>query len=110
MMNRRRAFKCHTFSLRVPLKIRYGLDLLARKHGIQMSALVLRAIERALEDEGLTSLPQGEFMSLLDRIYHPDKRTRLELLVETLPQLATAEERIIVAESRHDPAERPSVS
>lgn len=92
-MKKRQVYKGHSFSLRVPEKIRYGLDLLARRRGIQMSALVGRAIETLLETEGLAAKRPGEVVTLLDRIWSEDEPERVAALVRHAPELATPGER-----------------
>ena len=91
-MRKRQTFKGHSFSLRVPEKVRYGLDLLARKHHVQMSALVMRAIEKMFEDEGLNRREPGQLLSLMDKLWSDSEAERIYLLQQHAPELMTREE------------------
>lgn len=91
-MRKRQTFKGHSFSLRVPEKVRYGLDLLARKHHVQMSALVMRAIEKMFEDEGLNRRESGQLLSLMDKLWSDSEAERIYLLQQHAPELMTREE------------------
>lgn len=95
MRKKRQTFKGHSFSLRVPEKVRYGLDLLARKHHVQMSALVMRAIDKMFDDEGLNSRDQGQLLSLLDKLWSDSESERIFALQAHAPELMTPEEQIM---------------
>lgn len=94
MRKKRPIFKGHSFSIRVPEKVRYGLDLLCRKHNVQISSLVLRAIEQMFEVEGLSKREPGQLLSLLDRLWSESEIERLEALQAHAPELATSKERV----------------
>lgn len=91
---KRQVLKGHSFSLRVPPRVRYALDLLSRKNGQQMSALVMKAIERFLEDEGLTKKDPGQLFSLLDRLWSEDESERIKAIVKHGEGLASPIEKI----------------
>jgi len=91
MAKKRQTFKGHTFSVRVPEKTRYGLDLLARKHHAQISALVIRAIDMLFESEGLARKGEG-FDVLLDRLWSESESGRVMALAQYAPTFATADE------------------
>ena len=95
MRKKRQTFKGHSFSLRVPEKVRYGLDLLARKHHVQMSALVMRAIDKMFDDEGLNSRDQGQLLSLLDKLWSDSESERIFALQTHAPELMTHEEQVM---------------
>ena len=95
MRKKRQTFKGHSFSLRVPEKVRYGLDLLARKHHVQMSALVMRAIDKMFDDEGLNSRDQGQLLSLLDKLWSESESERILALQAHAPELMTHEEQLM---------------
>lgn len=96
-MRKRQTFKGHSFSLRVPEKVRYGLDLLARKHHVQMSALVMRAIDKMFEDEGLNRREPGQLLSLMDKLWSDSESERIYLLQQHAPELMTREEQTMRA-------------
>lgn len=93
-IKKRQVLKGHSFSLRVPPRIRYALDLLSRKNGQQMSALVVKAIERLLEDEGLTKKEPGQLFSLLDRLWSEDEVERIKAIVKYGKGLASPFEKV----------------
>lgn len=93
MRKPRKTYKGHTFSIRVPEKVRYGLELLSRKNQVQMSTLVLRAIETMFESEGLNRREPGQLLSLLDKLWRETETERILTLVELAPELATEDEK-----------------
>ena len=92
-MRKRQVFKGTAFSLRVPEKVRFGIDLLCRKAGVQLSTLVIRAIEDLFEKEGLTTRKPGQLFSLLDRLWSQSHYTRARNIREMAPELLTQEEK-----------------
>ena len=94
-MKKREVQKGHTFSVRMPEKTRYGLDLLARKHHTQISAIVIKAVDALLEAEGLTTRQPGELFSTLDKLWSESGVARLLARVEHTPELATVDEKRI---------------
>lgn len=94
-MKKRPVQKGHTFSVRMPEKTRYGIDLLARKYRTQVSAIVTKAVDALLAGEGLTTRNDGELWSLLDRLWSDSPAMRLIQLVREAPELATDDERRI---------------
>jgi hypothetical protein len=94
---KRPTFKGHSIGLRVPEKVRYGLELLSRKHQMQMSSLILRAIDKMFDDEGLNSRDKAQLLSFLDRLWSDDQLDRMSRLAEIAPQLLTDEEKRILS-------------
>jgi len=93
MKRTRRSHKTHTFSIRVPEKVRFGLDVLATKNNAQMSALVLRAIEDMFEREALSSREPGQLLSLLDKIWDDSDAQRLLKMRAICPELLSSADR-----------------
>lgn len=94
-MKKRPIQKGHTFSVRMPEKTRYGIDLLARKYRTQVSAIVTKAVDALLAGEGLTTRQDGELWSLLDKLWSESPAMRLIQLVREAPELATDDEKRI---------------
>ena len=96
MKRTRKSHKTHTFSIRVPEKVRFGLDVLATKNNAQMSALVLRAIEDMFEREGLARREPGQLLSLLDRLWSESEYRRLRNIQKFAPELLNQTDRDIL--------------
>jgi hypothetical protein len=88
--------KEHTFSIRMPEKIRYALDLLARRHHTQVSAIVMKSILKEFEVENFTTLAPGEHLSLMDKLWASSEPVRVVNLAAHAPELLTDEERDVV--------------
>ena len=59
-----------------------------------MSALVVKAIERLLEDEGLTKKEPGQLFSVLDRLWSEDEVERIKAIVKYGKGLASPFEKV----------------
>jgi hypothetical protein len=94
-MKKRPIQKGHTFSVRMPEKTRYGIDLLARKYRTQVSAIVTKAVDALLAKEKLTTRNDGELWSLLDKLWSESPGMRIIKLVREAPELATEDEKRI---------------
>lgn len=95
-MAKRPKTKTELISVRVPPKLRYGLELVARKKGLTLSEAMMRAAEAYLEADGIAAKQQGEMQSTLDRVWHENELVRLVYLFEIAPNLLTKEENDII--------------
>lgn len=86
--------KTETIGVRMPPKLRYGVELLARKNGTTLSTVMVTAAERLLEGEGMANKAHGQLLSLLDRLWSESEIERLEALQAHAPELATSKEKI----------------
>lgn len=96
-MAKKQVLKGTSLSLRIPEKIRYGLDLMGRSHKTQISALALRAIEDLLERGGLTKKKEGEVITPLDKLWNESESERIKALGEHAPMLMTPAEKVELA-------------
>jgi len=79
----------------VPPKMRYALDLIARKRGASLSALMVDAAEKLIESEGMTIVRPGDKASLLDTLWSESEDKRLLYLLYYTPTLLTHPERVM---------------
>lgn len=86
-MRKNRTRKTSTFTVRVPEKLRFAVDLLCERHQASLSTVVTRAVEDLAEKENLTTRSAGEMLSLLDRLYDPSEYQRLVNLMKFAPEL-----------------------
>lgn len=86
--------KTETIGVRVPPKMRYGLELLARRNEASLSMMMTVAAERLLEAEGLTSKSPGQLVSVLDRLWSEDEVERIKAIVKNGGGLATGKEKL----------------
>ena len=86
--------KTETIGVRMPPKLRYGIELLARKNGSTLSTVMVTAAERLLEGEGMANKAHGQLLSLLDRLWSESEIKRLEALQTHAPELATSKEKL----------------
>jgi hypothetical protein len=85
--------KTETIGVRVPPKMRYGLELLARRNEASLSMMMTSAAERLLEAEGLTTKAPGQLVSPLDRLWSEDEVERIKAIVQHGGGLATTQEK-----------------
>ncbi len=85
--------KTDTIGVRVSPRLRFALDLLARKHGASLSTIMVMAAEKLIESEGLTTVPPEEEKSLLDKLWSESESERLLALLKHAPTLLTHPER-----------------
>lgn len=86
--------KTETIGVRVPPKLRYGLELLARKDSASLSMLMVLAAERLLEAEGVSGKAHGQLLSLLDRLWSEDEVERIKAIVKYGDGLASPFEKV----------------
>jgi len=91
----RQKTKTDTIGVRVPPKTRYALDLIARKRGASLSALMVEAADKLIESEGMTVVRPGDDSSLLDKLWHESEADRLLALLRYAPSLLTHPERVM---------------
>lgn len=84
--------KAESVGVRMPSKLRYGLELLARRNGLTLSGQIIRASERLLEQEGLTAKQSGEIYTKLDVLWSQNGAERLLSLCQHAPELSTVDE------------------
>lgn len=77
----------------MPERTRFGLDLLAKREGVQVSAIALRAIDLLFEREGLTSREPGQLLSILERVWDESDAQRLLKMQAICPELLSSEDR-----------------
>ena len=88
----RKRNKTAKIDARISDRLRFGVELMARKLGISVSAYASRALEIALISDGIARKVDGEMYSLLDRVWHPNEAFRLIALEHHAPELVTPEE------------------
>jgi hypothetical protein len=93
MKTPKRINRTHTFSLRMPERTRFGLDLLANREGVQVSSIALRAIDLLFEREGLTSREPGQLLSVLERVWDESDAQRLLKMQSICPELLSSSDR-----------------
>lgn len=77
----------------MPDRIRFGLELVANKRDVTVSTVVMRAIEEALEREGITSREQGQMLTLLQRVWDESAPVRILKVAEVAPELLSKNDR-----------------
>jgi hypothetical protein len=82
---------------RLPAHLRLGAELLAGKHGVSLSVIMERALADLLAREGLTTVPEGGLVSLLDRLSTLPPGARVVVLAEHRPDLLSAADRVWLA-------------
>lgn len=87
--------KTDTIGVRVSPKTRYALDLIARKHGASLSALMVSAAEKLIEAEGMTVVRPGDDDCLLDKLWSESESERLLALQQYAPSLLTHPESVM---------------
>lgn len=90
---KKQLLKGSSLSVRLPEKTRYGLELAARSSQMQLSSMVIRAIEDLLEKTGITKRIDGDVVTWLDRLWSESESQRLMLLGEHAPMLMTPAEK-----------------
>ena len=91
----RQKTKTDTIGVRVPPKTRYALDLIARKRGASLSALMVEAADKLIESEGMTVVRPGDDASLIDLLWSESEGERLLALFRHAPSLLTHPERVM---------------
>lgn len=80
-------------TIRTPSKVRFGTDLLRRKYAASYTTVIEKALDLLFAQEGLTIKGNGEFTTLLDRLWSEDADERALAISKYAPELLTAEER-----------------
>ena len=78
---------------RVPGKVKYGAELLMRKHSASMALIVEKALLNLFKEEGLNDREQGKMESRLDNLWAPTEGERLYRLAVYAPGLMTQDEK-----------------
>jgi hypothetical protein len=84
--------KAESVGVRMPSKLRYGLELLARRNGLTLSGQIIRAAENLLEQEGLTAKQAGAIYTRLDVLWSQNEAERLLALCQHAPELSSGDE------------------
>lgn len=92
MANKKPKLRTEQVGVRMPPKLRYGLELVARKSGQTLSEAMLRALECYLEIDGIGLTPPRRHFSLLDTIWSESKSERFVLIADSYGLGATSEE------------------
>lgn len=89
--------KTETLTLRINAKLKYVLELVARKQHRNLSEVTSWCIEQALinQPEGAKSLGLGEFPKTVDALWSPFQSDRLVLLAIKRPDLMTYEDDVV---------------
>lgn len=101
-MARKQTHRGATLNVRVPVKTRFGAELLCQKYGVPLSTIVNRAVEMLMKQEGLTSRNEGELLSLLDRLWDESEYRRLRNIETHTPELLSALDREVLRQMDHD--------
>jgi hypothetical protein len=97
-MRKNKPRKTSTFTVRVPEKLRFALDLLCERHQASITTVVTRAIEDLAEREKLTTREGGEMLSLLDKLYDASEYRRLTNLKNLAPELLSSWDKRVLDE------------
>ena len=89
--------KNERINTRLPAHLRQGAELLAGKHGVSLSVIMERALADLLSREGLTTVPDGELVSLVDRLAALQPGARVLAVAEHRPDLLSPADRVWLA-------------
>lgn len=81
---------------RIDPKLRYGLDLVARQQHFSVSDAIVQAVVAYLDSKGISTRSAGKTLSVLDQLWSEKQITRIGNLTRLVPQLATAEDFMII--------------
>lgn len=109
-MGRKKIHKAGVLNVRVPMRTRFGAELLSQKYGVPLSTIVNRGIELLLDHEGLSSRKKGELLSLLDRLWDESEYRRLRNLEEYAPELMSSADKSVMANLSRDITEAPEAT
>jgi hypothetical protein len=101
-MGRKQIHRGATLNVRVPVKTRFGAELLCQKYGVPLSTIVNRAVEVLMNQEGLTSRKDGDLLSLLDRLWDESEFRRMQNINRFAPELLSAMDRDILDRINHE--------
>lgn len=85
--------KTSSLTIRLPPKLKFGLELVCRKRGLTLSEAAMRGLEGLLESEGIDARSASGQASNLDAAWSPFIGARTLGLVAVFPELATIEEK-----------------
>jgi hypothetical protein len=91
----RKKNKTSKIDARISERLRFGVELMARKLGISVSAYAARALEQALIADGIDRRPDAGMYSLLDRVFSQNEGERVLALCQHAPELASTEEKLV---------------
>jgi hypothetical protein len=94
--------KNERINTRLPAHLRLGAELLASKHGITLSMIMERALADLLAREGLTTVPEGELVSLVDRLTPLPPGARVQAVAGHRPDLLSSRDRVWLAELKEE--------
>lgn len=95
-MRKRQTAKTESLTVRLSPRVRYGLELLARKQRRNLSSVIEWAIN-CLAFNGENGLIEND-VNLLDQLWDTDEIKRIKLLKLHKPDLLTYEEEVILKE------------
>ena len=90
--------KSDRIGLRISPRNKLGCEVLATRHGVSISTVVEKAVEDLLKKEGLSSIPDGEIVSLLDRLLPMRPGERILEISKFRPDLLSPEDRVWLAQ------------
>lgn len=94
--------KNERINARLPAHLRLGAELLAGKHGVSLSVIMERALADLLIREGLTTVPEGELVSLVDRLAALPPGARVLAVAQHRPDLLSSADRVWLAALRRE--------
>lgn len=101
-MGRKQIHRGATLNVRVPVKTRFGAELLCQKYGVPLSTIVNRAVEVLMNQEGLTSRKEGELLSLLDRLWDESEYRRMLNIQTQAPELLSSLDKQVLRQIAED--------
>lgn len=88
--------KSESLTVRLSPRVKYGLELLARKQHRNLSSVVEWAVMEAIRNKQTGLLDKDNKLNLLDKLWHIEEMMRMELLKKHNPELLTFEEEVIL--------------
>lgn len=93
-----RLSRSEVVTVRLDPRLRYGVELAARKHRRTASSFIEWAVKRVLDDLAVKEDPQGNWRvtvaEVLDSVWGPDEADRFVKLALRYPELLSHEEQI----------------
>ena len=97
-MARRIDRKDEKLGIRISTKLKFGIDLIARKYRTSESEAVARCVEIALANEGFAELDPDAPFSQMDFLWATSQAERSLRIADHAPELATQDEkRVLIA-------------
>lgn len=88
--------------MRVPVKTRFGAELLCQKYGVPLSTIVNKAVEVLMNQEGLTARKEGDLLSLLDRLWDESEYRRMRNIQNHAPELLSSLDKQVLRQIADD--------